>query len=53
VNTLLAQQPDSPFPNGLPLQLGVIGQGTTARFDSASQGIPGTIYDVTYNWVQV
>jgi hypothetical protein len=53
VNQLLATQPDSPFPNGLPIQIGVIGQGALAHFDSTGTTAPLTKYDVTYNWVEV
>jgi len=53
VNALLMAQPDSPFPNGLPIQIGVVGQGAQARFDSTGTTAPSTIYDVDYRWIEV
>ena len=47
VNTVLKLQPDSPFPNGLPLAIGVARHTIGLTFGTA----PGTsVYKVAYGW---
>ena len=49
VELALAQQPDSPFPNGLPVSIGVLGDGPTVRYGSTTEA-PFKAFDVTYGW---
>lgn len=49
VNFALAQQKPNPFPNGLPISIGVVGDGPTVRYGSATQ-VPFRVYDVRYGW---
>jgi hypothetical protein len=50
VNFALSQQNPNPFPNGLPITLGVVGAGATTRYGTA----PDTsVYDVDYRWVSI
>ena len=47
VNFALSLQDPNPFPNGLPLGIGVVGSGPQVRFGTA----PATsVYDVAYGW---
>jgi hypothetical protein len=47
INTVLKAQPDSAFPNGLPLSIGVARQPIALTFGTA----PSTsVYKVTYGW---
>jgi len=49
VTFALSQQTPNPFPNGLPLSIGVVGDGPTVRYGSATEA-PFRVYDVTYGW---
>lgn len=47
INDAVKTIPDTPFPNGLPLAVGVVGQGLTMKYGTA----PATsTYDVGYGW---
>lgn len=47
INFVLSQQNPNPFPNGLPIGLGVVGRGTAPVFGTA----PNTsTYQVVYGW---
>lgn len=49
VNFALSQQNPNPFPNGLPLIIGVVGDGPRIRYGSATAD-PFRVYDVDYGW---
>lgn len=46
VNFALSLQNPNPFPDGLPLGIGVVGSGAQVRFGKA----PSSVYDVGYGW---
>jgi hypothetical protein len=47
INQILPTLENSPFPNGLPIKLGVLGQVTGLTFGSSFEA-PFTVYDVLY-----
>jgi hypothetical protein len=49
VEVALAQQPDNPFPNGLPITLGIVGDQPRVRYGSATES-PFKVFDVKYGW---
>jgi hypothetical protein len=49
VELALSQQPNNPFPNGLPLSINVLGDRTRVRFGNGTQA-PFKLFDVTYRW---
>ncbi len=49
VELALAQQPDNPFPDGLPVTIKVLGERARVRFGNGTQA-PFKLFDVTYGW---